>query len=218
MNILTGLPIGAKIVGGIVTAVTAVAVPTVIIINNSNANKPPETPQAHMVQQVKPEEPTEEVTIIENDNEEESKATKEPVKAESVAPVKTEQPAPNPTPAPAPTPTREELFARAVAEFKTIAVSGDGKVTGKDFLDRMRSSYLSIINQGDTDEKWAKRRLESLYPVYPMPTWLPLSMQFAKILQKHGLIDANLAEENFTIQARNVAYPYLIDLAISGNY
>lgn len=214
MNILAGLPIGAKIVGGIVTAATAVAVPTVIIINN-NVNSVPETPQSSVIQQTKPERPTEGVTV-----KEESKAITEPSKIESVAPAKTEQPAPQsvPQPALAPAPTREELFARAVAEFKTTGVFGNGKGSGKDFLDRMRSSYLSIINQGETDEKWAKRRLESLYPVYPMPTWLPLSMQFAKILQKHGLIDANLAEENFTIQARNVAYPYLIDLAISGNY
>lgn len=215
MNILAGLPIGIKIVGGIVTVATAVAVPTAIILTN-NTNNTQEVSQASVIQQTKPEKPTEEVTIIENDNKEEPKANTEPVKAEPLSPVKTEQPAPQPAPAPAP--TREELFARAVAEFKTTGVFGNGKGSGKDFLDRMRSSYLSIINQGDTDEKWAKRRLESLYPVYPMPTWLPLSMQFAKILQKHGLIDANLTEEKFAIQARNVAYPYLIDLAISGNY
>lgn len=211
MNILAGVPLGIKIVGGIVATATAVAVPTVIIINNNNVNKPPETPQAHMVQQVKPEEPKE-IAVAE----ETSKSTTEPVKVEPVTPVKTEQSVPNPTPTPVL--TKDELFALSVAEFKTITVSGDGKVTGKDFLDRMRSSYLSIINQGETDEKRAKRRLESLYPVYPMPTLLPLSMQFAKILQKHGLIDANLTEEKFAIQARNVAYPYLIDLAISGNY
>lgn len=213
MNILTGLPIGIKIVGGIVTAATAVAVPTVIIINNSNANKPPETPQAHMVQQVKPEEPKE-IAVAE----EAPKSTTEPVKVEPVAPVKTEQPAPHPTPAPVL--TKEELFAQAVTEFKaTVVISGNKEVTGKDFLDRMKDSYINLKNNfPDDHDKKLRVRLEHFYPISDWSMTMPVSFRFAKILQNYGLIDANLSEEKFAIQARNVAYPYLIDLAISGNY
>lgn len=213
MNILAGLPIGIKIVGGIVATATAVAVPTAIILTN-NTNNTQEVPQASVMQQTKPEKPTEEATITDDDNKEEPKANTEPVKAEPLSPVKTEQPAP------APAPTREEFFAQAVTEFKaTVVISGNKEVTGKDFLDRMRGSYINLKNNfPDDHDKKLRIRLEHFYPISDWSMTMPVSFRFAKILQNYGLIDANLTEEKFAIQARNVAYPYLIDLAISGNY
>lgn len=164
MNTLAGLPIGIKVVGGIVATATAVAVPTVIIVNN--ANNVPETPQTNMVQQIEPEKPTREVAVVKTDNREEAlKATTKPVKVE--------QPAPQPIPAP--TPTREELITQSFNEFK--ATTFWDKTTGKEFLDKLREAYVR------------KPHPSTIEHVYSASITNARFLMFAIILKKHGIID-----------------------------
>lgn len=188
-------------VGGIVLATTALAVPSAIAILSNNI---PESHQSNFVQQQQD---------VANDKTSEPVSVQEEAQHTPAEPVKTEPVAELPIPAQEPAPvalTRDELFAKAIAEFKTTAVSGDGNVTGKDFLDRMRSSYLSIISK-ESDVEYAKKMFERSYTMNMMTVIL---MRFSRILQNYELFDAGLSP----YQMNQTAYQYLINLTISGNY
>lgn len=155
---------GAKVVGGIIAATTAVAVPSAIIISS---NSTPETPQANIVHQEKKQEekPTDKVETAEPKND---------IPAEAPVPAKAE-----PIAVATPVPTREELLAQSIAEFK-VTVFGDN-MTGKDFLDKLREAYVRTPHPS------------SLEKVYPQWYTNGCFITFAKILKRYGIVEEETA-------------------------